>query len=298
MSKRKKIIAMMIGSTVLVSNLPLHSYANEINSNNIIEKNNSTESSNELIDEGVSINGGEILDLSNIESDEIKSEIDDLQKLLNLYQQNSSEIKYDVNKDLTNEDIQVRYDEIESKYNVGDTLTPEDSEFIIRFDRSGLVNMNDLIKQTRSQITRLSSRGSHNFSSTTGPKSFSNEKLQVGLTMKFSGTVTWHNGKNNSGGNANQHRISIKSTNSCYSKHVSTRTPVLYVKAYGLASGDLLKLEHSETLTGIKKSGTGEQGFSDSTGNYTVGIHAKTVVTPRVNFTTKAGSSTYIDGFK
>lgn len=284
----KKIIIAAMTTVTVIGGIPIGVYAQN-NSMSVENKNYNFNLENQSSQDSISINGYQANNLSNLTSEQLNKELDYLTQLLNFYQKYSGDIKYDVNKDLTNEDIQVRYDEVESKYDLGDTLSLEDEEFITRFDRSGPVDMNDLISQTQDQIDKLTMKGSHNLTSAK-TKSFSNEKLEYGLTMRFSGSVTLSK-------NGSSYSVSIKSTNSCYSNHVATRIPQMNVKSYSLISGGL-KVVFDKTLTGSEKSGKGEQSFNKATESYHVTAHSKTTVTPKVKFSTKAGSSTYIDGFK
>lgn len=103
-----------------------------------------------------------------------------------------NEIEYDVNKNLTEDQIQARFNEINSKYSVNEPFSPEDAEFVRAYaapktDSADTLNLNDynlqpLTKDLKTDSIKFTLDGN-------ASESFSKSKTAYSTTVKFTGTV-------------------------------------------------------------------------------------------------------------
>lgn len=170
MSKNYIKRGLAIGITSVLVSLPLSSaFANDVSSD--INPDKSTEESTE-----------ESKDLDSIAKEVDLHTSEEGTKIADNWEQNIKEngFKYDINKNLSQDQIEKRYNEISEKYDLYELLSNEDSEFMI-----GYRDKIDLFNTQENTMLRAGINQNRNIKTV--------KKSQGGVTAQFSGSL-FHKG--------------------------------------------------------------------------------------------------------
>ena len=204
----------------------------------------------------------------------------------------SEEIVYDVNKNLSPEEVEVRVTEIETKYEVGEPFSNADAEFVVRYitpSPSGTTGFGDLVASDGSGSSNYTTQAYVGRYKGTNSKGFMKGKTSNGVTVNFYGNVKSHiNALSPSGqwysGNTTAYITSGKT------KVLKMRT-VVSQSAYGFIgnSGTYVGLVHSSSLTSTSAKGV-TKNYLDQTKKYSALLVGYTHTTARIEVTTPTGT--------
>jgi len=158
----------------------------------------------------------------------------------------TQDIVYDTNKNLTDEKVDQRVEEINSKYDLNEPFSKEDAEFVVNYiSPASDIYTPEPQPDTPSGVSTLGK----NFYKGTSSKSFKKSKKSNGVGVTFSGKVTSHLNAINPG----DQWYSGKTTASVTSgkAKVTKITSVVSQSAYGFIGngGTYVGLIHDSSLT-------------------------------------------------
>lgn len=186
-------------------------------------------------------------------------------------------IQFEQNMNLSESEINERFKEISEKYQVNESLSDEDSEFVTFYST---INATDLDSKdnTSSDIAR--------YAPINKATPFSYSKTQYGLNTKFKGNFNFKRL-----GTLNNFAYSIDSSATCSNSHLGSIKTKLACDVYGLlGSGGLVKAYSGAIESGTRKSpGTLYYSYSEPTGFVAGFVGA--YLYPSSTFVTKNGST-------
>ncbi|MBC1604107.1 hypothetical protein HCJ39_05185 [Listeria rocourtiae] len=194
----------------------------------------------------------------------------------------SSEITYDINKNLTEEQVSQRFVEIGTKYKIEEPFSKEDAEFVVHYAKANSDYPQD------EPTSPIQARGIH-FYKGTDSRSFKKSKTAQGVKVTFSGKVSnhlnsiipsdqWYSGKTTAKINSGSAKVkSIKTTVS--------------VSSFGFigSSGTYVGLVHNSSLTS-KSGNKATVNYLDKKKKYTALLMVYTNATTYVTVDTTTGS--------
>ncbi len=100
----------------------------------------------------------------------------------------TKEIFYEVNKNLSEEQVEERFNGISEKYSESVPFSNEDAEFVVHYGNQDtkVVNLEPKASNGRPLLKGI------NFYKGTNSKSFNKSKTSLGVKVTFSGTITSH----------------------------------------------------------------------------------------------------------
>lgn len=106
----------------------------------------------------------------------------------------SNEITYEVNKDLSDDEIRERFDEINNKYEINAPFTKEHAEFVVYYSNNKVVDQSE--SSTLLDVGEFENNidtAALKFYKGTTSKRFFQQKVSSGVTAQFVGLITNHN---------------------------------------------------------------------------------------------------------
>ncbi|EUJ24824.1 MULTISPECIES: hypothetical protein [Listeriaceae] len=196
----------------------------------------------------------------------------------------STEITYDVNKFLTEEEVSQRFIDIASKYELEEPFSKEDAEFVVRYSNTAV----DALPPSNSM---MASRSIHLYKGTQN-RSFNKSKTAQGAKVTFSGKLTNHLNAINWTGQWYK-GVTTAKINSGSAKVTKVKT-VVQVSTYGLlgAGGTYVGLVNNSTISSesAKKGGGVTVNYLDKTKKYNAVLPVYSNVNAYVTVSTKTGS--------
>jgi len=188
----------------------------------------------------------------------------------------ADDLQYDVNKNLTQEEITSRFNKINTKYDVGQAFSEQDAEFIKFYADSQL--------ETPSELNDgISISAIQWYPGQTASKSFNTSKSSNGVKVKFSGKVYGTIGIVN---HSYRGKLSAKITSGTSKVKKALKVRVTH-SAYGLVGKKSIGIVYN---SGKSSTGTKSKVSMDNTVKYSALAVVYTYTNAYVSVTTKTGS--------
>ena len=214
-----------------------------------------------------------------LESKFVKSEKKDINDLIKM--QENIGIKFDINKDLTKEEIVNRFDVINNKYGIGEVFSDEDAEFVLLYSNQGG------IKSKESTTTFKLRNGAYGV-----PQRFSKKVTKYGLDVQLSGSVKF----DVIGFIKNKYRYSGDYYTKCTNSHLAKMTSKITCVAYGLLGEGGIGKVYDGSKDGATRTTPGTV-YTDTHRDISVFGHTISYVNVKATFTTKNGSILTVSAF-
>ncbi|MFI8495283.1 hypothetical protein ACIGC1_20645 [Peribacillus butanolivorans] len=193
-----------------------------------------------------------------------------------------AEIQYEVNKNLSEEQIRERFDQINSSYELQEPFSEEDTEFVRAYAASTASGdtSEDEDTEINNGIQALSTKFGNSNS-----QSFSKTRTAMGVTVKFTGTVYVKIGLVN-----NSYRGNLKAVITSGGSKINSLKLAVTNTAYGLVGGGGTKvgLVYNDQKTSSTKTKT--TWSMDQTVKYTGVAVVYTYTDAYVQVATKSGT--------
>lgn len=209
----------------------------------------------------------------------VKSEEKNINDLIEM--QEKIGIKFDINNDLTKEEIVNRFDEINDKYEIGEAFSNEDAEFVLLYSNQGGIKAEEY-----TEIPQLRN-GDYGV-----PQRFSKKVTKYGLETELSGSVNF----DIVGSIKNQYRYSGDYYTKCTNSHLAKMTSKITCVAYGVVGEGGIGKVYDGSKAGATRTTPGTV-YTDTHQDISVFGHTISYLNVKATFTTKNGSILTVSAF-